>query len=50
MDVDRIQKALEDFKFYSAPSNGDSSAPATVGDIHKLIDRIEILVNEIMES
>ena len=31
MDVERIQQTLEDFKFYSTPSNGDSSAPATVG-------------------
>lgn len=50
MDVERIQQALEDFKFYSAPSNGDSSAPATVGDIRNLISQIEKLVNEIIES
>lgn len=50
MDVERIQQTLEDFKFYSTPSNGDSSAPATVGDIRNLINQIEKLVNEIIES
>ncbi|MCM1246460.1 MAG: hypothetical protein NC293_12535 [Roseburia sp.] len=50
MDRQHIKKALENFKFSSSPSNADSSAPATVGDIRNLITQIEILVNEIIES
>lgn len=50
MDENRIQKAVEHFKFYAKPSNANRSAPATVGDIHKLIEQTEKLINEVVTS
>lgn len=44
-DTQRLRKALKDFSFYSHPSSADDSAPATVGDINKLIKNINTLMN-----
>ncbi len=40
VDTDKLIKAVKHFAFYSTPSNGDHSAPCTVGDIHKVINNI----------
>ena len=36
MDSNAIRAAIQKFTFEAAPSSGDSSAPATVGDIKKI--------------
>lgn len=50
MDEKRIQEAIKHFKFYARPSNANHSTPATVGDIHKLIEQTEKLINEVVKA
>lgn len=50
MHSENIYDAIRHFKFSASPSNSDSSAPATVGDIKKLIDEIAKLAEAIAES
>lgn len=50
MHSENIYDAIRHFKFSASPSNSDSSAPATVGDIKKLIDEIAKLAESIAES
>lgn len=48
MDTARLRKLVRDFAFYSKPSNGDSSAPCTVGDINKVIANTAKVLNAII--
>lgn len=50
MDKKELYKAIEDFKFYATPSNSNSSAPATIGDIRKLITETENLAQKIVAA
>lgn len=50
MDSNAIRAAIQKFTFEAAPSSGDSSAPATVGDIKKLIAKIAELSEVIADS
>ena len=50
MDVTAIEAALNNFVYNAHPSNADSNAPATVGDINKLINATIVLVNEIIKE
>lgn len=50
MNERRIQEAINQFKFRAKPSNANHSTPATVGDIHKLIDETEKLIIEVVNA
>lgn len=50
MDKEKIQKALKDFRFYSSPSIGTHSDPATIQDIRNLIKQTEKLILEIVKA
>lgn len=50
MNKKHIQTALRDFKFHASPSNGNHSDPATIRDIHNLINQTEKLIKKIVES
>ena len=46
---DEVQNLINRFLFSAKPSSGDSSAPATVGDINKLVEKIAELVHDISQ-
>lgn len=50
MDVTAIEDALNNFVYNAHPSNADANAPATIGDINKLIEATVILVNKIINE
>lgn len=50
MRSDEIYDAIRHFRFSASPSNSDSSAPATVGDIKRLIDEVAKLAEAIADS
>ena len=43
---DEVQNLINRFLFSAKPNNGDSSAPATVDDINKLVEKIAELVHD----
>ena len=45
-----IERAIEHFNFSARPTNGSSSAPATVGDINRLINEVVKLASVIANS
>lgn len=46
---DEVQNLINRFLFNAKPNNGDSSAPVTVGDINKLIEKVAELVLDISQ-
>ena len=44
---DEVQNLINRFLFSAKPNNGDSSAPATIGGINKLIEKVVELVHDI---
>lgn len=48
--LDDLEDAIEQFRFSAKPSSADSNAPATIGDINKLIDKIAVLAEAIKDS
>ncbi|MGP1613003.1 MAG: hypothetical protein ACTTG8_07905 [Catonella sp.] len=46
---DEVQNLINRFLFSAKPSSGDSSAPATIGDINKLIEKVVELVRDISQ-
>ncbi len=48
VDTQKLRKAVENFKFYSPPSSGCSSNPATVGDVRNVIDKTAKLFEELI--
>lgn len=50
MRSEDIYDAIRHFKFSASPSNSDASAPATVGDVNRLINEIAKLIAAIAES
>ena len=49
-DTQKLRKAIEDFKFYSRPSNSDRNSPCTVGDVEKVIDNISKVLQKFIEE
>lgn len=50
MDKAAVEKAIKHFEFYASPSSANHSDPATVGDIHKLIQEISKLARSISNA
>ena len=48
--LDDLEDAIEQFRFSAKPASADSNAPATIGDINKLIDKIAVLAEAIKDS
>ena len=46
---DEVENLINRFLFSAKPNNGDSSAPATVDDINKLVEKIAELVHDISQ-
>ena len=46
---DEVENLINRFLFNAKPNNGDSSAPVTVGDINKLIEKVAELVRDISQ-
>lgn len=44
---DEVENLINRFLFNAKPNNGDSSAPVTVGDINKLIEKVAELIHDI---
>ena len=44
---DEVENLINCFLFNAKPNNGDSSAPVTVGDINKLIEKVAELIHDI---
>jgi hypothetical protein len=40
VNTDKLQKAVQNFQFYSTPTSGNSSDPCTVGDIKKVVNNV----------
>ena len=40
IDTEKMRKIVSSFQFYSGPSDGNSSAVATVGDVNKVIQHV----------
>lgn len=52
MDVDtnKLRRMVKNFEFYSTPSDGCHSNPATVGDIHKVVDNTAKVLYEFIRE
>lgn len=50
INTNALRKAIQNFQFYSTPSNGSHNEPCTVGDIHKLIDNTAKLFNAFVDE
>ena len=54
IDTCRLRRALEHFKFASQPSSSSPTDHCTVGDIQKLINKIDevltVFIDELEES
>lgn len=50
MDTEKLRNLVRNFQFYSKPSNGDSSAPCTVGDINKMISNLAKTLNGFIDE
>lgn len=44
---DEVENLINRFLFNAKPNNGDSSAPITVGDVNKLIEKVAELIHDI---
>lgn len=49
-DTQAMRQAIKHFKFYASPSSGNSSEPATVGDINKLIQQTAKLMEAFVDA
>lgn len=49
VDMLEFESAIENFVFSAKPSNSDSSAPATVGDINNLITQTVALARALID-
>lgn len=49
VDMLEVESAIENFVFSAKPSNSDSSAPATVGDINNLITQTVELARALID-
>lgn len=54
VDTENLRNLVEQFRFSSNPSNADSSAPCTVGDVRRVVkniaDVLDALINELEEN
>lgn len=49
-NLSNLREQIEKFAFYSKPSNANSSAPCTVGDINKVIKNLTELLNSFADE
>lgn len=49
-DFNTLRDAIQQFSFASEPAYGDNSAPATVGDIRKVVSNLSILLNAFVDE
>jgi hypothetical protein len=50
VDTDKLRNLVYQFSFYSKPSSGDSSAPCTVGDINRVVDKVSNVLNAFVDE
>lgn len=50
LDVDALRKAIDDFVFYSQPSNADGAKPCTNKDLNKVINNISALLHKFVDE
>ncbi len=46
----KLRKLIQNFKFYSHPSDGMQSHPCTIGDINKVIDNVAKVLNGFVDE
>ena len=49
-DTKAMRQAIKSYKFYAPPASGNYSAPATVGDINKLIQQTAKLMEAFVDA
>jgi len=50
VDIEKLQKAVSNFAYYSRPSSSDGSSPATVRDINNLIEQTTTVLNQFIDE
>lgn len=50
INTQALRDAVNNFKFYSAPSNADSSAACTVKDLRNVITQVADLLNVFIDE
>lgn len=50
IDTQALRQAINDFAFYSRPSNADSSRPCTNKDLNKVINKLTELLNVFVDE
>lgn len=49
-NLNNLREQVENFAFCSKPSNANSSAPCTVGDMNNLIKNVKELLNSFIDE
>ena len=50
MDIQKLRDSIKEFARVSRPSSLDFRAPCTVGDINFMIDKLQIVLSEIVDE